>query len=127
MRRWGLFPLFLIAVLGTYSAAVESGYQPLTIIRAEVKTRDRVLLYLVNTPIYQEDPYFEVAVRAGDQVLIGERDPEKKLEILPLDWKPGALVLGRADKHHLFLKRPDGTEMKFIITRRKKTPPEKEQ
>ena len=127
MRRSGLFLLLLIVALGTYSAAVESGYQPLTIIRAEVKTRDRVLLYLVNTPIYQQDPYFEVAVRAGDQILIGERDPEKKWEMLPFDWKPGAAVLGRADKHHLFLKRPDGTEMKFIITRRTKTATEKEQ
>jgi hypothetical protein len=122
MRRRVLFSLFLLLNVGSSCLAVESGYLPLTIVRAEQKTRDRVLLYLVDTPIYQEDPYFEVEVRAGDRALVGQRDPEKKWEMLPLDWKPGALVKGRVDKHHLYLQRPDGTDMRFLIVRRTKPP-----
>jgi hypothetical protein len=126
MYRRVLLTLLLLVGVGASCFAVESGYQALTIVRAEQKTRDRVLLYLVDTPIYQEDPYFEVAVRAGDQVLVGQRDPEKKWEMLPVNWKRGATVWGRADKHHLYLQCPDGTDMRFLIVHRTKAPPAKE-
>jgi hypothetical protein len=114
--------LFLGLSAGSF--AVESGPLTLTIVRAEQKTRDRVLLYLVDTPIYQEDPYFEVAVRAGELVVVAERDPEHKWETLPADWKPGATVQGRIEKHRLYLRRPNGSYVRFIITSRTKAPAE---
>lgn len=126
MRRRVLLTLLLFMGAGAGSFAVESGYQTLTIVRAEQKTRDRVVLYLVATPIYQEDPYFEVAVRASGIVVVGERDPEHRWEMLPDNWKPGASVEGRVDKHHLYLQRPNGTYMRFIITSRAKVPAEKQ-
>ena len=106
------------------SLAVESSYFPLTIVRAEQKTRDRVVYWVVNTPLYHEDPYFEVAVRAAGTVVVGEREPRNAHEMLPEEWKPGARIQGRIDKHHLFLRRPNGTEVRFIITHRTKTSPE---
>jgi hypothetical protein len=119
-----LVALVLFLGLGASTFAVESTDFPLTIVRAELKTRDRVVYWVVNTPLYHEDPYFEVAVRAAGTVVVGEREPRNAQEVLPEDWKPGARVQGRADKHHLFLRRPNGTEVRFIITRRTKTPPE---
>jgi len=119
-----LVTLLLFLGLGARSFAVESGPLALTIIRAEIKTRDRVLYWVVNTPIYREDPYFEVAVRAAGTVVIAEREPRNSHEMLPEDWKPGAVVQGRVDKRHLFLRRPNGTEVRFIITRRNKKAPE---
>ena len=126
MGRRLLLALGLLVSIAVPCFAVESGYQSLTIVRAEQKTRDRVLLYLVDTPIYQEDPYFEVEVRVGDRLLLAERDPDKKWEMLPIDWKPGTTVKGRVDKHHLYLQRPNGTEVQFLIVRRTKVAPEKE-
>jgi len=121
MRYRVLVALMLFLVPGRGSFAVESSNFPLTIVRAEVKTRDRVVYWVVNTPIYHEDPYFEVAVRAAGTVVVGEREPRNARELLPEDWKAGAVVQGRVDKHHLFLRRPNGTEVRFIITRRTKT------
>ena len=126
MGRRLLLALGLLVSIAVPCFAVESGYQSLTIVRAEQKTRDRVLLYLVDTPIYQEDPYFEVEVRVGDRLLLAERDPEKKWEMLPIDWKPGTTVKGRVDKHHLYLQRPNGTEVQFLIVRRTKAASERE-
>ncbi|MBZ5655980.1 MAG: hypothetical protein LAO56_11980 [Acidobacteriia bacterium] len=71
MRRRVLLALLLVG-LSASSFAVESGPLTLTIVRAEQRTRDRVVLYLVNTPIYQEDSYFEVAVRADGLLVVGE-------------------------------------------------------
>jgi len=119
-----LVALVLFLGPGASSFAVESGYLALTIVRAEPKTRDRVVYYIVNTPIYHEDPYFEIAVRATGTVVVGEREPRNTREMLPEDWKPGAIVQGRVDRRYLLLRRPNGTEVRFIITRRTKTPPE---
>jgi len=121
MRYRVLVALVLFLVPGAGSFAVESNNFPLTIVRAEVKTRDRVVYWVANTPIYHEDPYFEVAVRAAGTVVVGEREPRNAHETLPEDWKARAVVQGRVDKHHLFLRRPNGTEVRFLITRRIKT------
>ncbi len=122
MRRQVPLTFLVLLILWTVSFGAKSGYQTLTIVRAEQKTRDRVLLYLVDTPIYRQDPYFEVAVQAASgRVWVGQRDPEHKGESLPGDWKPGTLVDGRIEKHFLYLKRPNGTDLRFLITSHPKT------
>jgi hypothetical protein len=65
MRRWVLLALSLLLSFGAGSLAVERGPLTLTIVRAEQKTATGFLLYLNDTPICQEDPYFEVAVRSN--------------------------------------------------------------
>jgi len=117
MRRRWLVALLLLS-LGTRLYAVESGEQTMTIVRAEQKERDRVVAWVNDTPIYQEDPYFEVAVRAGDTVLEAEYEPSSRWESLPVFWKPGVQVQGRVRGHSLFLKRPNGTETRFVILKR---------
>jgi hypothetical protein len=117
MRRvWlvALLSLSMVASLG----AVESGELPMTIVRAEQKMHDRVVAWVNDTPIYQEDPYFDVAVRAGDKVLEGEYEPSSAWETLPVFWKPGVEVQGRVHGHSLFLKRPNGVEIRFVILKR---------
>jgi hypothetical protein len=125
MRRRLFLALALFTGSGPGCLAIESGYLPLTIVRAEVKTRDRVAYWLVNTPVYQEDPYFEVVVRAARTVIVAEHEPVAH-EPLPEYWKQGTRVQGRVDRRHLFLRRPNGTEMRFIIIRRTKAPPAQE-
>ena len=96
----------------------------MTIVRAETKLRDRVVAWVNDTPIYQQDPYFEVVVRAGEKLLQAERDPESAFEMMPVFWKPGVKVQGRIRGHSLFLKRPNGAEMRFVILKRSAAPPE---
>lgn len=123
MRR-SIPVLLCVLVLGVFGFAVESGELPMTIVRAEQKTRDRVVAWVVDTPIYQEDPYFEVVVRVGDKLLQAERDPENAFEMLPVFWKRGTRVMGRIRGHSLYLKRPNGTEMRFVIMKRSAAPAE---
>jgi hypothetical protein len=117
MRREFLVALLLLG-LGTVSYAVESGELPMTIVRAEQKMHDRVVAWVNDTPIYQEDPYFDVAVRSGDKVLEAEYEPSSQWETLPVFWKPGVEVQGRVRGHSLFLKRPNGVEIRFVILKR---------
>jgi len=117
MRRAWLVALLLLN-LGSGLFAVQNGEMTMTIVRAEEKKRDRVVAWVNDTPIYQQDPYFEVAVRAGDQVLEGEYEPQSQWETLPVFWKPGVEVQGRVRGHSLFLKRPNGAEIRFVILKR---------
>ena len=117
MRRGLLITLLLLSV-GARFYAVENGELTMTIVRAEEKKRDRVVAWVNDTPIYQQDPYFDVAVRAGDKVLEGEYEPSSQWETLPIFWKPGVKVQGRVRGHSLFLKRPNGVEIRFVILKR---------
>jgi hypothetical protein len=117
MHRGLLLPLFVLA-LSTWSHAVESGELTMTIVSAEQRTRDRVVAWVNDTPIYQPDVYFHVAVRSGDKVLAGEYEPVSQWETLPVFWKPGVEVQGRIRGHSLFLKRPNGVEIRFVILKR---------
>ncbi|MFY9559225.1 MAG: hypothetical protein WAQ52_03240 [Terriglobales bacterium] len=126
MRRALLVSLLLLS-LGAGSYAVESGVQTMTIVRAEQKTRDRVAAWVNDTPVYQQDVYFKVAVRAGDKLLEAEYEPLNAWETLPVFWKPGVKVQGRVRGHSLFLKRPNGAEIRFVILKRSTVSAEKKQ
>src|SRR5258708_35283195 len=126
MRRGLLITLLLLSV-GARFYAVESGEVTMIIVRAEEKKRDRVVAWVNDTPIYQQDPYFEVEVRAGDQVLEGEYEPQSQCETLPVFWKRGVKVQGRVRGHSLFLKRPNGAEIRFVILKRTGTSAQKTQ
>jgi len=118
MRRWVLYSLVWLTALGITSSAVENGPLKVTIVRAEQKTHDRVVYWQVNTPLYREDPYFEVTVRAGRTLLVGEYEPRSAAEMLPEAWKPGAVVQARIEKRSMYLKRPNGSELRFVVVKR---------
>ncbi len=124
MRRRFLVLLLLLLAAGAVEA-VENSFQAFTIIRAEQKTRDRVVYWVVNTPLYREEPYFEVEVRAGDAILVGDYEPRHAAEMLPENWKPGEIVKGRVERRSLYLRRPNGSDLKFEIVKRKHAPPER--
>ncbi len=123
----GLAAALVVLVVCVTSYAVESGEQPMTIVRAKRTLRDRVVAWVNDTPIYQQDPYFEVTVRAGDQLLAAEYQPMSTWETLPVFWKPGVKVQGRVHGHSLFLKRPNGIDLRFVIVKRSAALAEKTQ
>ena len=119
-------PVALLLLFVTGAAwAVESNSQAFTIIRAEQKTRDRVVYWVVNTPLYHEDPYFEVEARAGDVIVVGEYEPRHASEMLPDNWRRGAVVQGRVERRNLYLRRPNDTDLKLVIVKRTHAPTER--
>ena len=118
-RRKALLPLiFIFVVLIPSAYGAEKPYSAGKFILVQQKTRDKVDLYLVNTPVTTAVPYFEIMVEIGGTDYVAEYTPRHSGEELPDGWKAGESVQGRVDKHHLFLKRPDSTETTFIITKR---------
>jgi hypothetical protein len=109
-----------IGILAAVTAAhgVQKDYATGKVLEVQERTRDRVLLYQVNTPIMTEDPSFTVSVEVNGTVYDAEYLPHSPRELFPEFWKPEENALVRIDKHFMFLKRRDGTEAKFLITRK---------
>ena len=97
--------------------AVEKPFAPAKILDIQQKARTRVLYYLVNTPVTQDDPYYEVSVQIGGMTYIGEYTPRHAAEVLPEDWKTDTVVQARVEKHYLYLKRPSGGEVQLVIVK----------
>jgi hypothetical protein len=98
-------------------AAAKKQYVDGAIVDVQQKATTRVLYYQVDTPITQDDPYYEVSVRIKDTIYFGRYTPMHSHDTLPEDWTVGAAVQARVDGHHLVLKRPGGTEMSFAFTK----------
>jgi hypothetical protein len=98
-------------------AAARKQYVDGTIIDVQQKTTTRVLYYQVDTPITQDDPYYEISVQIKDKVYFGRHIPMHSSDTLPEDWIAGSAVQVRIDGRHLVLKRPIGSEMSFAFTK----------
>lgn len=99
--------------------AAEKQYVPGQIIAVEKKFHERVLYYLVNTPVTQDDPYYELSLRAGDLLLLTEYTPRHAADELPDGWKDGSKVeMKVTDKHHVMVRQPDGIEFQLLIVKR---------
>ncbi len=106
-----------IFVLAALSAAhgVQREYVTGKIVDIQQHERDKVQLYIVNTPIMTEEPYFTIAVDVNGIRCEGEFLPHTMREFFPGLWSPGENVELRLDKHFMYLKREDGSEAKFLI------------
>jgi hypothetical protein len=62
-----------------------------------------------------EEPYVTIAVDVDGVRYEGEFLPRSQHEILPGFWKADESVLLRLEKHFMYLKREDGSEVKFLI------------
>ena len=110
--------IFALSVLSLPLSGVEKPYVTGKVLDVEQKSRDKVDMYLVNTPVLTAVPYFQISVEFGNIRYVAEYQPRHSAEELPESWRAGADVQGRVEKHYLYLQRPEGSEVKWIITRK---------
>jgi len=96
----------------------ERSYDAARIVDLQQKTREKVDMYLVNTPVTTAVPYFQVSVELRETVYLAEYAPRRAGEELPEAWRVGETVQCRVEKHHIYVQRPDGTEMQWSITKK---------
>ena len=109
--------VFLLSSSHLYAA--EKQYEPGRIVTVEKKFHERVLYYLVNTPITQDDPYYEITLQVDNIVLLTEFTPRHAADDLPDGWKDNAEVQMKVtDKHHVWVKQDGGMELQLLIVKR---------
>jgi len=100
-------------------AAVDKEYETGRIVNVEKKSHERILYYLVNTPVTQDDPYYQLELQLNSFVYQCEYTPRHAADSLPDDWLPGTEVkMKLADKRHVSVKGPGGFELQLIIVKR---------
>jgi hypothetical protein len=110
--------LLLLLSFSSRLYAAEKQYEPGRIVSVEKKFHERVLYYLVNTPITQDDPYYEVTLRLGNLVLLSEFTPRHAADDLPDGWTDNAQVqIKVTDKHHVWVKRDGGMELQLLVVK----------
>ena len=117
MRRVmaGSVPLLLLLLLpGLY--AVEQ-CQTGKILDVQQKARTRILYYPVNSAITRDEPYYELSIQLRDAVYVVEYTPRHSADTLPEDGRSGSEVQIKADKRHLFVKRPGEMEADLVIVK----------
>jgi hypothetical protein len=113
------FVLLLATVLVPNLSAAEKPFLTGKILDVQQKTTTRVLYYQVDTPITKDEPYYEVSVQVKDTIYVGDYTPRHASATLPDEWNvPQTEVRVRLDKHYMFLARPAGTEVQFVIVKR---------
>jgi hypothetical protein len=113
------FVLLLATVLVPNLSAAEKPFLTGKILDVQQKTTTRVLYYQVDTPITKDEPYYEVSVQVNNTIYVGDYTPRHASATLPDEWNvPQTEVRVRLDKHYMFLARPAGTEVQFVIVKR---------
>jgi hypothetical protein len=113
------FVLLLATILVPNLHAAEKPVLTGKILDVQQKTTTRVLYYQVDTPITKDEPYYEVSVQVKDTIYVGDYTPRHASATLPDEWNvPQTEVRVRLDKHYMFLTRPAGTEVQFVIVKR---------
>lgn len=97
--------------------AVEHPYQAATVVDIQQKVNTRILYYQVNTPVTQDDPYYELSLRLGGTDWVGQYTPRHTSDTLPDDLVVDSSVQVRMEKRHMFLKRPNGGELDLVIVK----------
>jgi hypothetical protein len=111
--------LLAVASLPGLHAAEKQLYLTGKIVDIQQKTKTRILYYQVDTPVTKDDPYFEVSVQVKDTIYVGDYTPRHAADALPEEWNvPQTEVRLRMDKHYMYLMRPAGTELQFMIVKR---------
>src|ERR1700730_3682516 len=77
MRQLTLWlPLILIlSLMAPSSYGAQKPYSTGRFLEIQQKTRDKVDLYLVNTPVTTAVPYFEISIEFGDTDYVAEYTP----------------------------------------------------
>lgn len=111
--------VFLVMIgIAAVARAVEKPLDAGRIVDVQHKVNTRILYYLVNTPVTQDDPYYEVAVQIGNTVYRGVHTPTHRGDTLPDEWKPAADVQVKVEGRSFSVRRPDGSQMDFTIVKR---------
>lgn len=118
-HTWASAVLLVVLIWLPGLQAAEKQYGPGRIISVEKKSHERVLYYLVNTPVTQDDPYYEVSLQQNSWLYLSEYTPRHAADSLPDEWKAGAEVqMKLADKHHVFVKLPGAPELQLVVVKR---------
>jgi hypothetical protein len=125
MKSLSVRTVFLLALLLPPLHAANKPYQTGRIVAVQRKSRERILYYVVNTPVTKDDPYYEVSIQFSDIIYDAEYTPRHASDTVPDEWKAGSEIQARVDNRHISVQEPSGVIWNLVIVKRRPAAPEK--
>ena len=122
MRRLIAVATFLLS-LSILASAAEKQYENAVILKNDQKKNTRTLYWVVDTPITEDDIYYDVTVLTKDKVYIARYTPRHHDDPLPDQWVTGSTAKIRVDGGHLYIADSDGDETKLVVYKRRAPTP----
>lgn len=83
----------------------------------------KTLYFIVNTPITQDEITYTISVHLDDKLLVGAYQPDKVQDPPPAQWTRNRPVRVQVAGDYMFLKLPDGSDLKLRIMKRRSAGP----
>ncbi len=125
MKFLSVRTILLLALLLPVLYAANKPYQTGKIVAVQRKSHQRILYYLVNTPVTKDDPYYEVSIQFSDIIYDAEYTPRHASDTVPDEWTTGSEIQARVDKRHISVQQPSGVIWNLVIVKRRPAAPEK--
>jgi hypothetical protein len=122
MRRLNAF-IWLILLASVTSFAAEKQYQSGIILQNDQKKTTRTLYWVVDTPITEDDVYYDVSIGLANKVYVARYTPRHQDDTLPDQWTTGSTQKVRIDGARLYIEDGDGAETKLVIIKRRAPTP----
>lgn len=119
-QRWGLVIATLLLAPRLWSGSDE--WQLGRIVDVQKNVTTKTLYWIVNTPITQDETNYTVSVHVKDKILIGWYELGRSNSAPPQEWVKDRPVQVQIDGHTMYLKKPDGDELKLHIEKRQAAP-----
>lgn len=116
-----LAALFVVPVL-IVSAAYGAEWQVGRIQDVKKDVTQRVLYYVVNTPVTEQIVTYTISVHAKDQILTAFYDLDKAQSEPPSEWTENAPVWIDVQDKTVYLKSPTSGQLKLTLAKRKAAP-----
>jgi hypothetical protein len=125
MSRFFCFCLALL-LTSVFCRSAEASNDPWQKGRIEdvEKTVDTKTLYwIANTPITKDEITYTISVHLDDELVIASYQPDKAQDAPPEQWTKDRPVKVDVEGDYMFLKVPDGHDLKLRIFKRKRAAP----
>jgi hypothetical protein len=111
--------VWLILLVSVSSFAAEKQYQNGIILHNDQKKNTRTLYWVVDTPITEDDVYYDISIGLPNKVYVARYTPRHQDDPLPDQWTTGSTQKVRIDGAHLYIEDGDGAETKLVIIKRR--------
>ena len=119
MKLFRLLPvLFLVFLTGRVCTAQDQ-WQTGRIVDIAQTTNRHTASWMVNTPLTEDEKVCTISVHVVDHIYWGSYSVSKEHPLPPQEWMTGHPVSVQIAGDHMFLRVPQGEDLKLKISKKK--------
>jgi hypothetical protein len=119
---WVLAPVMTVLALASLGWAADTAWQPARIVSVKSETQARNTVWVVNTPIVDEQVVCTVAVHVHNRIVTGSYVPGESHPVPPPAWAKDRPVQVQIAGDYLYVRSSPADEVRLRISTNKSAP-----